>query len=68
MNSGSAEVPVEIGPTALDAHSHSRPIDECDRPIEHLGNLGLLDEADRERIPLKAERQWTSDEGEVTLK
>jgi Zn-dependent peptidase ImmA (M78 family) len=32
--------------------------------IEHLGNLGLLDEADRERIRLEAERQLTSEESE----
>jgi Zn-dependent peptidase ImmA (M78 family) len=33
--------------------------------IEHLGNFGLLDEADRERIRLEAERQLTSEEIEV---
>lgn len=30
--------------------------------IEHMGNLGLLDEADRERIRLEAETHLTSEE------
>lgn len=33
--------------------------------IEHLGNLGLLDEADRERIRLEAESRLTSEEIEI---
>jgi Zn-dependent peptidase ImmA (M78 family) len=32
--------------------------------IEHLGNLGFLDEADRQRIRLEAERQLTSEESD----
>jgi Zn-dependent peptidase ImmA (M78 family) len=32
---------------------------------EHLGNLGLLDEADRERIRLEAEQRLTSDQRDV---
>ena len=34
--------------------------------MEHLGNLGLLDEADRERIRLEAEKQWTSEASEIS--
>ena len=33
--------------------------------LNHLGNLGLLDEADLERIQLEAETQLTSDEIEI---